>query len=207
MMKKYLIAMTMLLAVGTSQPVAAVAQDKNLTEQADTTGKDALEAYSDTTDTGDSDTTVVSSFHRIGGMQHHINLPFDSWIPDDGGGTMFSFLLVLATLFIVFVMSPIGILIVLFYFINKNRKQKIQLAQMAMQQGQPIPQELLKEQEESDNELWQKGIRQVFLGIGLMIFLGYVVGEIGVGIGILVALIGAGKLFIVKTSRKNHNNL
>ena len=78
---------------------------------------------------------------------------------------------------------------------------------MAMQQGQPIPQELLKEQEESDNELWQKGIRQVFLGIGLMIFLGYVVGEIGVGIGILVALIGAGKLFIVKTSRKNHNNL
>ena len=43
MMKKYLIAMTMLLAVGTSQPVAAVAQDKNLTEQADTTGKDALE--------------------------------------------------------------------------------------------------------------------------------------------------------------------
>jgi hypothetical protein len=89
------------------------------------------------------------------------------------------------------------------YFIYKNRKQKIQMAEMAMKQGQPIPGQQLEEHHESDDELWQKGLRQTFLGVGLLAFFGYVGSTLGVGVGILVTIIGLGKLAIVKTSRKN----
>jgi len=73
---------------------------------------------------------------------------------------------------------------------------------MAMKQGQPIPDQLLVEHKESDDELWKTGIRQTFLGVGLLAFFGYLDSTLGIGIGILVAVIGLGKLTIVKTSNR-----
>jgi len=105
-------------------------------------------------------------------------------------------------LFILFVLAPVIILIVLFYFINKNRKQKMKLAEMAMKQGQPIPDQLLEEHRDSDDQLRQKGIRQTFLGVGLLAFFGYMGSTVGIGVGILVTVIGLGKLAIVKTNNK-----
>jgi uncharacterized membrane protein YkgB len=104
---------------------------------------------------------------------------------------------------IIFVIAPVLILIILLVFIYKNRKQKMRMAEMAMKQGQPIPDELLAEHRETDQELWQKGLRQTFLGVGLLAFFGYVGSTVGVGVGILVTVIGLGKLAIVKTSN-NH---
>ena len=78
----------------------------------------------------------------------------------------------------------------------------MKLAQMAMQNGQPIPDQLLDEHRDSDDELRQKGIRQTFLGVGLLAFFGYVGSTLGIGIGILVTVIGLGKLAIVKTNNK-----
>ena len=77
----------------------------------------------------------------------------------------------------------------------------MKLAEMAMKQGQPIPDELLTEPKSTDDDLWQKGLRQTFLGVGLLAFFGYVGSTVGVGIGILVTVIGLGKLAIVKTSK------
>lgn len=77
----------------------------------------------------------------------------------------------------------------------------MKLAEMAMKQGQPIPDQLLVEQKETDSELWQKGLRQTFLGVGLLAFFGYVGSTLGIGVGILVTVIGLGKLAIVKTSK------
>ena len=94
------------------------------------------------------------------------------------------------------------ILAVLLFFVYKNRKQKMKLAEMAMKQGQPIPDQLLVEEKDSEGDLWQKGLRQTFLGVGLLAFFGYVGSTLGIGIGILVTVIGLGKLAIVKTTKR-----
>mgnify|MGYP006988861584 CR=1 FL=1 len=202
-MKKYLLAMIMLLATGLATTTPAQPPAKDTTELVDTTHwGDALEAYSDTT--GVADTTVVSRHHRIGGYSSTNGSDIVNDILDGIGmeGVM-GMAFVLLILFIIFVLSPVLIMIVLFYFIYKNRKQKIRLAEMAMKQGQPIPDQLLMEHQESDDDVWQKGIRQTFLGVGLLTFFGYIGSTLGIGIGILVTAIGLGKLVIVKTSKKS----
>jgi len=201
-MKKFLIATTMLITLSvTMLPAAQQPTPNQQEEQSANSQVDELEAYSDTT-SQDSDTTVVSSIHRIGG--YNGGSMVDTMMDKLDANDLAEMLMVLAMLLVLFVLSPLAIIIALFYFINKSRKQKMQLAQMAMQNGQPIPQELLNEARDSTDELWQKGVRQVFLGIGLMCFLGYTAGKVGLGIGLLVALIGVGKLVIVKTSGKNN---
>ena len=190
-MKQYLIAITMLLTFAMGQTATAQSKSPKATEElVDSTKKgDALEAYSDTTNVA-YDSTVVSRRHRIGYVDGSgiVNDIFGN-IGVDG---MWGMTFVLMVLVIIFVIAPVIILALLFFFLYKNRKQKMKMAEMAMKQGQPIP-----------DELWQKGLRQTFLGVGLLAFFGYVGSTLGIGVGILVTVIGLGKLAIVKTS-KNH---
>ena len=201
-MKKYLIAMTMLLTFAMGQTATAQSKNPKATEElVDSTKQgDALEAYSDTTNVT-HDSTVVSRRHRIGYVDGSgiINDIFGN-IGVEG---MMGMTFVLMVLVIIFVIAPVIILALLFFFLYKNRKQKMKMAEMAMKQGQPIPDELLVDHKETDDELWQKGLRQTFLGVGLLAFFGYVGSTLGIGVGILVTVIGLGKLAIVKTS-KNH---
>ena len=200
-MKKYLIAMTMLLTLGMGQTATAQGQNpKAVEELVDSTGKkNALEAYSDTTNVAD-DSTVVSRHHRIGGYTNGGTIVNDIF-SNIGVEGMMGMTFVLMVLLIIFVIAPVIILALLFFFVYKNRKQKMRMAEMAMKQGQPIPDELFADHKETDNELWQKGLRQTFLGVGLLAFFGYIGSTLGIGIGILVTVIGLGKLAIVKTSK------
>jgi hypothetical protein len=109
--------------------------------------------------------------------------------------------IVLGTLFILFVLFPIIIIIAVVYFINRNRKERLKLAQMAMEKGQPIPEQLLKEEARENSDDYQKGLRQMFTGVGLAIFLGIVAGTTGFGIGALVFFIGLGKWYIARQAR------
>ena len=203
-MKKVLLTMTMLLLLGTN--VQVVAQKHRHTPQqelVDSTSKDAVEAFSDTTTTVATPTGTVDddwtkeddADERI---EKHISRIVTSWDSKDALGV----LLVLGVLLIIFVLAPVLIIVALFYFINKNRKEKMRLAQMAMQQGQPIPDQLLNEKPIDVDDEYQKGMRQCFVGVGLMIFLGYAAGEVGFGIGALVFCIGLGKVFASKTAQK-----
>jgi len=177
-------------------------QVKQKQEQVDrTTQTEELVAYSDTTD---ADTLVATSQVTIDDADDNN----DSWRSvlhemdaDDVAGMIFA----LCVLLIIFVLAPLFIIGLLIYFILRNRKQKMKLAEMAIQNGQPIPEQLLEERQDDEEELWRKGMRQTFLGIGLMVFLGYTAGTVGFGIGALVTAIGVGKLAIVKTSKKKRN--
>ena len=44
-----------------------------------------------------------------------------------------------AIVFIVFIGAPLSLLLMIFYLINRNRQDKIRLAEMALKHGQPIP--------------------------------------------------------------------
>ena len=202
-MKKYILAIAMLLALSaTLSATAQTTQKQEHQELVDSTQQDSLEAFSDTTDTVD-DSTVVSASHRMGGYTVGDDSMFDVVFSNLGAEGLAGMAFVLVILLIIFVISPLTILGVILYFVFRNRKQKIQLAETAVKQGQPIPDQLLVENGVQNDDLWQRGIRQTFLGIGLMIFLGYVAGEIGFAIGALVACIGIGKLVIVKTTKKD----
>jgi hypothetical protein len=67
---------------------------------------------------------------------------------------------------------------------------------MAVQNGQPIPEQLIKHQMDSYDINLRSGIKQLFLGLGLMILLYIIIGKLGLGIGALVFFIGVGKVVI-----------
>lgn len=202
-MKKVLFTMALLLTL--SMGMQAAGQKHRHTprsEQVDSASNDSVEAFSDTTSTTKYSTSVWDDEDddpRRFGLTH-----FDFGFNDsqkDIAGMFF----VLGVLLIIFVLAPVLIIIALFYFINKNRKEKMRLAQMAMQQGQPIPDGLLKDKESDfDNNDYQRGMRQCFVGVGLMIFLGFAAGTVGFGIGALVFCIGLGKVFAGKTAQRNY---
>lgn len=172
------------------------------TEQVDSTknNPDAIEAFSDTTavsstsDAADEDEQQVIQYSTedARGILHEIFSGLDDTAI---AGMIFAAFV----LFLLFVLAPILIICAVFYFINRNRKDRIKLAQMAMEKGQPIPEDLLKEKVHNvDRADYQTGLRQMFTGVGLAIFLGIVVGDIGFGIGALVFFIGLGKWYIAR---------
>ena len=203
-MKKYLITLVMLFTLGAGIGVTAQNGPKDPTELTDSASKDELEAFSDTTQTAGT-TTVVSQGHRIGGVSGNgISLLEDIFGKNAGEG-LFGIMAGMLIVAMICFLLPIIIFALLLYFIFKNRREKMKLAQMAMQQGQPIPQELLKETHETEQDTYQSGMRQLFLGIGLMVFLGYTAGKVGFGIGALVFFIGLGKVIIARTSGNGRN--
>ena len=211
-MKKYLFVIAMVLTLSMNADAAAQRhRHSSRTAQVDSTksNPDAIEAFSDTTNVADSTVLDVRS------GSSHVRIYSD----DDVKGVMeqvfgsisrkdvVGLFIVLGVLFILFVLFPIIIIIGVVFLINRNRKERLKLAQMAMEKGQPIPDELLKEkQDPASKSEYQTGIRQMFTGVGLAIFLGIVAGEVGFGIGALVFCIGLGKWFIARQSGSDHND-
>ena len=214
-MKKYLIAITMMLALGLNTQAASQKHRHSArTEQVDSTknNQDAIEAFSDTTSTADADDAeddkYISHRHRtvVYGDADDVKAIGDA-MEKVGGLMVPSLVFSIIAMVILFILAPILIIIVVFYFVNKNRKERYRLAQMAIQNGQPIPDEILKEQiSPSRTSDYQTGMRQMFTGIGLAIFLGIIVGKIGFGIGALVFFIGLGKWFIARQSGNTGND-
>ena len=212
-MKRILITLTLMLALGMG--AQASGQKHRHTPQqelTDSTGKDGVEVYSDTTS---SDTTIRATKGHVTITTPMGSRSWDYDADDDDLGNVISnafsgmrskdvagMFFVLCVLLIIFVLAPVFIIIALFYFINKNRKEKMRLAQMAMQQGQPIPDQLLNDKPGNTDQEYQSGMRQCFVGVGLMIFLGYAAGTVGFGIGALVFCIGLGKVFASKTANR-----
>ena len=207
-MKKVLITMMLLLTLTVGVDAASQKHrhtSQTTTELVDSTNKDAVEAFSDTTTSAQTPAQPVTDWDddddddvRHTGLTH-FTFGFDD--AKDLTGMLF----VLAVLLIIFVLAPVFIIIALFYFINKNRKDKMRLAQMAVQQGQPIPDQLLEDKLGNDADEYQKGMRQCFVGVGLMVFLGYAAGQVGFGIGALVFCIGLGKVFASRTAKRNND--
>jgi uncharacterized membrane protein len=210
-MKQLLITLTMLLVLGLTTEADAQKHrhtpQPQQTELVDSTSKNGVEAFSDTTSTASTPTAADDNFPFDDEDDYVVTTNLDRFFDHFGvmqtglAGMFF----VLIVLLIIFVLSPLLIIIAVFYFVNKNRKDKMRLAQMAMQQGQPIPDQLLKEQSPVGDEEYKSGLRQCFVGVGLMIFLWFAAGEVGFGIGALVFCIGLGKVIVAKSTASKNN--
>lgn len=202
-MKQYLIAITLLLTLATTTQAAAQKHRHSATVTApaaapvapvtnpDTTG---IEAFSDTTDIADDDSLVAYTHPNV-----NVNISpadLDGFFNSVDWDNVTSMFFVVCVVAIIFLLSPLLIIALIFYFVNKNRKDRLKLAQMAIQHGQPIPDPLIHERPVLGINPYRSGITQICLGIGLMVFLGMIIGKLGFGIGALVFFIGLGKLII-----------
>lgn len=97
-------------------------------------------------------------------------------------------------------LCPVLIVFVVLAFAFKSRREKYRLAQQAIASGQPLPDNFFKKIEQKT--LYDKGVRNICIGLGLFIFLWALTEEFGLGcIGLLVMLNGVGQVII--SYRKN----
>jgi hypothetical protein len=174
--------------------------------------QDAIEAFSDTTATTNSNATDDddnSTYrHRVVVEDEDADQVVKGIFGDMDGAAFMGLLIPILAIVCVGFLLPVILVLLVFYFINRNRKEKYRLAEMAIKNGQPIPDALLKDakSDDWDSTSYNAGIRQMFTGVGLAIFLGIVAGEIGFGIGALVFFIGLGKWYIARQDRNNRDN-
>ena len=213
-MKKGLFVLTLLMMLGMGLP--AMAQKHRHTpreaELVDSTHQQtAVELYSDTTATAQWEGDNGGADDQWDDDMEDFEFAFSKLFGSMNSSLAMSLVFSVIVIVIVFVLSPLLIIFAIFYFVNKNRKQQMKLAQMAMEKGQPIPESLLEKPNKEIGDEYQKGLRQCFVGIGLAVFLGYAAGDIGFGIGVLVFFIGLGKVVAAKSAGKkndlNHHDL
>lgn len=108
---------------------------------------------------------------------------------------------------IIFVFGlPLLIVFIVFFFNYKNRKAKYRLAEQALASGQQLPEDFFKNVEKTE-DIRTKGIKNVFTGIGLFIFLWAITSNFSIGcVGLLIMFTGFGQLVIYYTQESKKND-
>lgn len=181
-------------------PPAANAADSTVTITADSLPADELEAFSDTTGTASQDEfdpwdNVADEWPPTNGDSFFESMNFDT-------DSIMGMLFVMCIMIIIFVLAPVALIGMILYFVYKSRKQRLRIAEMAMRNGKPIPQDAIGNIVGSYDALWNKGIKQLFLGAGLGILLWVPFGKLGLAIGALILLIGCGNMVIAHNERE-----
>ena len=173
--------------------------------------QDAIEAFSDTTSSSTEDAEddkYITHRHRTTYTTSSDVQEFKEVMEGVGGVVGPMMAVGIVTIIVIFFLLPLLIIVTIIYFVNKNRKERYKLAQMAIQNGQPIPDDILKSKLSSSSQGsdYQTGVRQMFTGVGLAIFLGLIIGKVGIGIGALVFFIGLGKWFMARQNGDTGND-
>lgn len=190
-MKKILF--TLVLAIMT-MAVPMEAQKKAATPKNDTVPQ--IEAYSDTTSLDsvamddefwdDDDAWDRMSSPDTNSLMSEIGI-------DDG---LLGMLFVIIVLIIIFILAPVGLIGIILFFVYKSRKQKMRMMEMAMKSGKQIPVEAVGMPSQKGEDVWNKGVKQIFLGAGVGLLLWVIIGKLGMAIGVLITLIGIGNMAI-----------
>ncbi|WP_353331905.1 DUF6249 domain-containing protein [Bacteroides sedimenti] len=97
---------------------------------------------------------------------------------------------------------PVLIVLIVSIVNYKNRKAQYKLAEKALENGKDIPEGLFSKTKETD--IRSKGIKNIFVGIGLGIFLWALTGEFGLGcIGFMIMFFGIGQWLIAQSNKKD----
>ena len=97
-------------------------------------------------------------------------------------------------LFCIFGLPILAIILIIWLIVRASRRSSNNAGQAVMQNE--------RDATGRDRALFNKGVRNVCLGIGLAIFLGIWMGDFGVGIGVLVVCIGIGELLVDYFAKK-----
>ncbi|MDD7317535.1 MAG: DUF6249 domain-containing protein [Prevotellaceae bacterium] len=170
-------------------------------------------AYSDTTSLARADSLDIDSLAYANGYSRNVNFQLDDASVRSLAKALSSLLgvgaigvivaILMAVVGIVSVLAPFVLFGLLIYLIVNHHNEKQRLARAAIMSGQPIPQDMVKKALETPDEQWQRGLKNVFIGLGIVV-LCYCLGAYRLaGIGWLVLIYGAGLAVISKTSNRN----
>ncbi len=219
---KRLITITLTLALLATSPVhQAMAQGQKSKATAtattnapavnDSTDEEGIVAYSDTTET-DAQGDSVTYYNGKGNTasldwnNDQADSLLERWALELLGGTAGFWASAFATLVVIlvflFLCSPFIVLGLFIWYLVRRNRQRLEFARQAMENGQPIPQEMLSMELQTDSYMWSKGVRNVFLGLGLIVFGLFINIETLAAVGALLICMGAGQCVIAKTSGK-----
>ena len=205
-MKKTIFLMAMLLALSAAAPMASAApqshRNRPHTQMVDKKDKDAAEeegivAYSDTV-TADTASAANggATFDNDAPVSRDELLSFFNSMP----GWIIKFVLIVCVfvpMLLCFLAPIIIVLLVIRYFMRRHN-DRVRLAEMAMDKGEPFTDELKPLSKKSPEYMWRRGVRNTSIGAGLMILFWFFDMQSLMGIGALVACIGLGQMFMVK---------
>lgn len=108
------------------------------------------------------------------------------------------------------VILPIVIIALVLYFRHRNRERKYELARKIVESGQPLPADFAKMFEEEvkvDNAgLFEKGVKNIGIGVALSLFLWLMTGEAWLGcIGLFVVANGVSQLLTYYKYKPTNN--
>jgi hypothetical protein len=199
-MKQFMIAFMMMLAIsitmmGQASPKkAALTKEKvgtTLTVQSSPSDSVAVDSLSDSENLSAEDNGELKSLKT----ELH-GLPFE-----DSAG-----LLIPLTAIIFGCAVPVLIIFFIFWYRHKDKQAQFRLAEKALENGKDIPEGLFKEAQEPTN-IYARGVKNAFLGLGLGIFLWALTGEFGLGcIGFMVMFMGIGQIVIHYTQKPSDKN-
>lgn len=165
-------------------------------------GDDGMEAYSDTSSTS-------TNGHGGGNISVDDSNRYDparftdpfSWIAFMCTSSFWGVLLTIFVMVLIFLFlaMPFILLIVIVRYLVRRHNDRVRLAEMAMKQGRPLDEIKMCMNRKSRSYMWRRGVRNLSLGIGLVFFFFWCLGaEPFVGIGGLVACMGAGQMFMAR---------
>ena len=155
-----------------------------------------------------SDTLSVTTYHGASGItfedeKHQIDIDVEGLLSKQMNGLMDGFKgivwISIITIISIFALPAIIIFLVLNYR-SKKRKERYQVIEKAIESGQPLPEEFVEKTKEEDDAIRVKGIKNIFLGLGLAIFFYTMSNAIFLAsIGLLIMFNGIGQLVIFYT--------
>ncbi len=158
-------------------------------------GKEISDTLSVTTYHGASGITFEDEKHQIIDVEGLLSKQMDGIMDGFKGFVWISIITIIS----IFALPAIIIFLVLNYR-SKKRKERYQVIEKAIESGQPLPEEFMEKTKEEDDAIRVKGIKNIFLGLGLAIFFYAMSGAIFLAsIGLLIMFNGIGQLVIFYT--------
>lgn len=213
-MKKILLSLVAVMLLGSAVPMEAQRHrhTPRTTVVDDTKADNGIEAYSDTSSTAQPlDSTAYSTSADADDINDsnrfdpsRFSDPF-SWFAFLGTSGFVGILLTILLLGVglLFLFMPLIIVLLIMRYMVRRHNDRVRLAEKAMEQGQPISEGEMPLNKKSPDYLWRRGVRNVSIGAGLALFFWFLGADPLVGIGLLVACLGLGQMFMV---RYNYNS-
>ncbi len=200
-MKQFMIAFMMMLAMSISMMGQASPKKATLTKNPAANVTLTVQTTSSDSDSIASDSltslkSLAQDDNSDNGELKSLKAELKGFPFEDSAGLIVPVIAILA----VFGM-PVFIILIVFVYRHKNKQAQYRLAEKALENGKDIPEGLFKEIEKPTN-IYAKGVKNAFLGLGLGIFLWALTGEFGLGcIGFMIMFMGIGQIVIHYTQK------
>lgn len=187
-----------------------VPQQEMVNKQAKAAQDKGVEAYSDTTGGAkDEADSLLAAATGQAGKQHVVTDDLDDDFGSNFLSLMFSNRKIINALFAVFLLCilfvmPFVVIIMLIRYFIKRHNDNVLLAEKAIEKGYPLSSlpTAGKWNVYYNQKQWEKGVRQIFVGAGLMVLALCLRNAALFGVGALVIFMGIGQLVIRRGVQK-----